>query len=392
MPPERNNSILKRSALRFVILVGVVSLFADMTYEGARSINGQYLAVFGASATIVGFVSGLGELVGYALRLVSGYISDRTGKYWAITILGYAVNMLAVPLLALAGRWETAAFLMITERIGKGIRTPTRDAMLSHATKEIGRGWGFGLHEALDQIGAVIGPLIVSAVLYFRGGYKAAFSILLVPALLALCILMIARFLYPRPRDFEVGPLKLEGKGFPKTFWFYLAAVAMIAVGYADFPLIAYHFKKVSVASDEWIPVFYAVAMGVDALSALFFGRLFDRVGISILILVSLLSSLFAPLVFLGGFDFALLGMALWGVGMGAQESIMRAAVAGMVSIDKRGSAYGIFNTGYGVSWFLGSVLMGVLYDKSIPSLIIFSVVMQLASVPLLFIIRNWHK
>lgn len=389
MPPEQNNSILKRSALKFVVLLGVVSLFADMTYEGARSITGPYLAVLGASATTVGVVAGFGELIGYGLRLISGYISDRTGQYWTITILGYAVNMLAVPLLALAGRWEIAAFLMITERLGKAIRTPARDAMLSHATKEIGRGWGFGLHEAMDQIGAVLGPLIISSVLYFRGGYQTSFGILLVPALLALGVLLAARLLYPRPRDLEAVSVKLEGKVFPRVFWLYLVAVALIAAGYADFPLIAYHFKKVSVASDNWIPIFYAIAMGVDALAALFFGRLFDRIGISILIVVSLLSSLFAPLVFLGGFDLALLGMALWGIGMGAQESIMRAAVAEMVPADKRGTAYGTFNLGYGVFWFLGSALMGVLYDTSITSLIVFSVVMQLASIPMLLLVRK---
>jgi MFS family permease len=392
IPLEYNKSIPKKSALRFVILLGAVSLFADITYEGARSITGPFLAVLGASATVVGIVSGFGELIGYGLRLVSGYISDRTGKYWTITLLGYGVNLLAVPLLALAGRWEIAAFLMITERLGKAIRTPARDAMLSHATKEIGRGWGFGLHEAMDQIGAVLGPLIVSSVLYFRGGYQTGFGILFIPALLALSVLLMARLLYPRPRDLEAVSVKLEGKGFPRVFWLYLLAIAFVAAGYADFPLIAYHFKKVSIASDDWIPIFYAVAMGIDALSALFFGHLFDRIGISILIVVSFLSSLFAPLVFLGGFDFALLGMSLWGVGMGAQESIMRAAVAGMVPINKRGSAYGIFNTGYGVFWFLGSVLMGILYDKSIPSLIIFSVVMQLASVPLFLLIKKESK
>lgn len=166
----------------------------------------------------------------------------------------------------------------------------------------------------------------------------------------------------------------------------------MIAAGYADFPLIAYHFKKVSVVSDSQIPIFYAVAMGVDALAAILFGRLFDRVGISILIVVALLSSLFAPLVFLGNFYFALMGMAFWGIGMGAQESVMRAAVAGMVPLDKRGTAYGTFNLGYGVFWFLGSTLMGILYDNSILFLIVFSVVMQLASIPLLFVTQKELK
>jgi MFS family permease len=389
LEPDGNRGISKGTALKFVILLGVVSLFADMTYEGARSITGPFLAVLGASGTIVGVVAGFGELIGYALRLVSGYVSDRTGKYWTVTLVGYLINLLAVPLLALAGRWEIAALLMVAERMGKAIRNPSRDAMLSHATQRIGRGWGFGLHEAMDQIGAILGPLIVASALYFKGGYRISFAILLIPALLALAVLIVAWALYPRPRDLEAASAELKTKGFSRVFWLYLAAVSLIAAGYVDFPLISYHFEKLSIVSKVWIPVFYAVAMGVDALSALFFGRLFDRVGLSILIVVSLLSSVFAPLVFLGGFSTALVGMALWGVGMGAQESIMRAAIAGMVSMDKRSTAYGIFNAGFGLFWFLGSALMGILYDVSLPSLIVFSVVMQLASVPLFFLMRK---
>jgi len=379
----------RKTAFNFIILLGVVSLLADMTYEGARSITGQYLALLGASGTVVGIVAGFGELVGYALRLVSGYISDKTGRYWLITIFGYTVNLLAVPLLALAGRWEIAAVLMISERIGKAIRTPSRDAMLSHATREVGRGWGFGLHEAMDQIGAMLGPLIVAAVLYIKGGYKTSFGILLIPAILALSVLLVARHLYPRPRDLEPEAVPVEIKGFPRVFWIYLAAIALIAAGYVDFPLIAYHFKKVSIASDNWIPVFYAIAMGVDALAALIFGRLFDRIGVSTLIFAALISSIFAPLVFLGGFYSAILGIALWGIGMGAQESIMRAEIANMIPINKRGSAYGVFNAGYGIFWFLGSALMGILYDISIPALIAFSVITQLASIPFFMMIKR---
>jgi len=379
----------RRTAFKFIILLGLVSLLADMTYEGARSITGPYLALLGASGTVVGIVAGFGELIGYALRLLSGYVSDKTGRYWLITIFGYTVNLLAVPLLALAGRWEIAAALMITERIGKAIRTPSRDAMLSHATKEIGRGWGFGLHEAMDQIGAMLGPLIVAAVLFIKGGYKTSFAILLIPALLALIVLSVARYLYPRPKDLETISVTLETKGFPRVFWIYLIAVAFVAAGYVDFPLVAYHFKKASIASDNWIPIFYAIAMGVDALAALIFGRLFDRKGVSILIFAVFASSLFAPLVFLGGFYSALFGIALWGIGMGAQESIMRAGIADMISANKRGSAYGVFNAGYGLFWFLGSAVMGIFYDISIPVLIIFSVVTQLASIPFLIMTKK---
>jgi len=378
-----STGISRRNALMFVILLGVVSLLADATYEGARSITGPFLLALGASGTIVGIVAGFGELVGYGLRLLSGLISDRTKRYWAITLVGYFINLLAVPLLALAGRWDVAAALMVTERVGKALRTPARDAMLSHATSELGRGWGFGLHEAMDQMGAVAGPLIVAAVLQLRGGFRTAFGLLAIPALLALAVLVASRFLYPRPQDLEAGPRRLETSGFPRVFWLYLGAVALVAAGYVDFPLIAYHFQKTAVVSPTWIPIFYAIAMGTDALAAMVFGRLFDRMGLATLALVSVVSAFFAPLTFLGGFWAALAGMALWGVGMGAQESIMRAAVAGMVARDRRGTAYGVFNAGYGLVWFLGSALMGVLYDVSLPALIAFSVLTQLASVPL---------
>jgi len=378
--------------LRFIILLGIVSLLADVTYEGARSITGPYLALLGASGTAVGIIAGSGELVGYALRLVSGYIADRTGRYWLITIFGYTVNLLAVPLLALAGRWEIAAALMITERIGKAIRTPSRDTMLSHATKDIGRGRGFGLHEAMDQIGAMTGPLIVAAVLYVKGGYKASFGILLIPAILAITVLSVARHLYPKPKDLEKSSVALETKGFPLVFWIYLCAVALVAAGYVDFPLMAYHFKKGAIASDNWIPVLYAIAMGIDAIAALLFGRLFDRRGVSVLIVAALISSLFAPFVFLGGFYAAIAGIVLWGIGMGAQESIMRAAIANMIPANKRGSAYGIFNAAYGLFWFLGSALMGIFYDVSIPVLIAFSVIVQLASIPFFLMAKTAVK
>jgi MFS family permease len=278
---------------------------------------------------------------------------------------------------------------MIVERMGKAIRNPVRDAMLSHATLEMGRGWGFGLHEAMDSTGAMIGPLIVAAVLYFKGTYQTGFAFLLIPAVLTIGVLITARMLYPKPRDLEATLPGLETKGFSSLYWIYLAAMALTAAGFADFPLIGYHFQKTSSVPENWVPIFYSVAMGAAALAALTFGHLFDRKGIPVLIAAVLLSSIFAPLVFLGGFALSLIGMALWGVGMGAQESIMRAAVPAMVQRDRRATAYGIFNTGYGVFWFLGSFLMGFLYDFSMPSLIAFSVAAQLASVPLLLMVKS---
>ncbi|MEW6114701.1 MAG: MFS transporter, partial [Thermodesulfobacteriota bacterium] len=366
-----------------------VSLFSDMTYEGARSITGPFLAVLGASATAVGVIAGLGELIGYGLRLLSGYAADKTRRYWSIVFLGYGMNLLAVPVLALAGHWEIAAILMIVERMGKAIRTPARDVMLACASDRIGRGWGFGLHEALDQIGAILGPLVVAAVFHFSGRYQTGFGFLLIPALIALSVLSASYKLYPNPHDLECASVKIESKGFPRAYWFYVLAIGCVAAGYADFPLVAYHFKKVAVIPDYWIPIFYSVAMGADAVAALIFGRVFDRIGFPVLVAAILLSSFFAPLAFWGGFSGALVGMALWGVGMGAQESIVRAAIADLVPRSKLGLAFGLFNTFYGLSWFVGSALMGVLYDISTTMLVFFSVAAQLVAVPVILASRK---
>lgn len=369
-----------RAALRFVLLLGVVSLFADLTYEGGRSIAGPFLAHLGASATVVGLVGGLGELLGYGLRLISGRLSDRTGRYWAITLVGYSLNLLAVPALALAGRWELAALLLLLERTGRAIRNPARDAMLSHATHETGRGFGFGLHEAMDQTGALLGPLLVAFVLHRTGAYPPAFVALLLPAVLSLGALLTARRLYPRPRDLEPAGVELQAAGIPRRLWLYLGGAGLVAAGYVDFPLIAFHFAKAGVVPSTWIPLLYSLGMGMAAAAALVAGRLFDRAGLPVIAGAVLLAAGFAPLVFLGGAGGAIVGMALWGLGMGVQDSVVRAAVAEMVPAGRRGSAFGLFDTGYGVCWFFGSALMGILYDRSVAAVVAFSVGAELAA------------
>lgn len=383
--------ISKSGAIIFVILMGIVSLFGDMTYEGARSIVGQYLAILGASGLVVGAVAGFGELIGYGFRLVTGYLSDKTGRYWAMTFVGFACNLLAVPLLALAVNWQSAAALIILERFGKAIRTPSRDAMLSYATKQTGRGWGFGLHEAMDQIGAILGPLMISLVLFNQWSYRMSFALLLAPALLALGILTYSWKLFPRPQELEVDVPKLTGGHFTKKYWLYMAAVSFIGAGYVDFALIAYHFKKVEAISDAWVPILFSISMGAAGVSALIFGRLFDLLGLSVLIFAIGISSLFSLFVFIDGFDLSLIGMILWGIGLGAQESIMRAFVANIVPMNKRGTAYGILNISFGVSWFLGSALMGFLYDVSLILLVIFSLGIQLLSLPIIFAVKKVH-
>jgi MFS family permease len=393
MENSKANHISRRRAMNFILILGVVSLFGDITYEGARSIIGPYLSILGASAAIVGFVSGLGEFIGYAVRLASGYIADRTKKYWMITWIGYLVNLLAVPLLAVAGRWEIAALLIILERLGKGIRNPSRDTMLSYATKEVGRGWGFGVHEAMDQIGAILGPMVVSLVLFLKLGYREGFAVLAIPAFLSLAALFVARINFPRPQELEAE--KEDFNQLPKlsnVFWLYNAFIFFSVLGFAAFSLISFHMKKFNIVPDAQIPVFFAIAMAVDAFFALLAGKLYDRIGLKFLLIAPLLTIPIPLLSFSYSYWGILLGMILWGAGMGIQESIMRAAIADITMISKRGIGYGVFNTSYGLALLMGSSLMGILYDISLTFIVLFTIVSELVSLPFFFLILKKIK
>ena len=385
----RQRTASRTNALKFVLLIGVLSFFADFTYEGSRSIVGPYLALLGASAAAIAIITGFGELVGYGLRLISGRMADSTGKFWPITIFGYIVQMSSVPLLALAKSWEAAAFLVILERVGKAIRNPPRDVMLSHAGKQIGRGWAFGVHEALDQVGALFGPLLAALILASRSQYRLAFAVLLIPGLICLAFLFVARWLYPKPQEMEAETPNVETRGIPRIFWLYLSAAGLVAAGFVDYPLIAFHLQHTSTVSKDLIPVFYAVAMGVSGLGSLVLGRLYDRAGFSILIFLTAITAPFAPLVFWGHFWVSLVGMALWGLGIGVHESLIPAAVAQMVPRERRASAYGLFTTGYGVFWFLGSVAIGFLYQYSVSAAVAFCVALELAAIPVLIVVRR---
>jgi MFS family permease len=377
-------------ALKFVLMVGVMSFFADFTYEGSRSVIGPYLGALGAGALAISVIGGLGEFLGYGLRLFSGRGADRSGRYWPITISGYAVQMAAVPLLALAGNWEVAALLIIAERVGKATRNPPRDAMLSHAAMELGFGWGFGIHEALDQFGAMFGPLLVALILAVsQHDYQLAFAALAVPAAITFSLVLVARRFFPRPQELSAGPAEVITAGLPREFWIYLAGAALVAAGCADFPLIAFHFQQARTMPAPIVPVFYAVAMAVSGTGSLIFGRLYDKAGIGVLIPLTIGSAAYAPLVFLGGVWTALAGIALWGLGTGVQESIIPAAVAPMVSPDRRASAYGLFTAAYGTAWVLGSVVIGVLFDVSLTAVAIFAVAAQVAAVPFIMTVRR---
>ena len=381
----------RRRALVFVVLLGIVSLFADMTYEGSRSIWGPFFGTLGATGTIVGLVAGGGELLGYLLRLFTGALADRTRRYWAITIAGYAINLLAVPALALAGNWPVAAGLVILERSGKALRTPARDAMLSYAAKDMGgAGWAFGLHEALDSIGGLLGPLIAALVLFLHGGYRHAFAWLLLPALAALVSLVIARMKFPQPQELEPHPAPQAADARAlRDLKVFLVATALIAAGFADFALIAFHFAKDQIVANDAVPVLYALASLAGGTTALVLGRLFDQRGLSVLLWTTLVPALYAPLVFLGGAWAAIAGMILWGIGFGAHDSLFRAAVAQRIPRERRATVMGVFNAIYGSAWFAGSLLLGALYDLNPLHTVIAALLLQLAACPLLWSLRS---
>ncbi len=364
-------------------MLGVVSLFADMTYEGGRSIAGPFLAHLGATGLVVGFVAGFGELVGYGIRVISGAAADRTRRYWPIAFAGYAINLLAVPALAVARAWPVAGALIVGERLGRGVRKPSVGSMLASAGSQIGHGWAFGFHEAMDQAGATVGPLVVAALLSLHRGFSAAFGVLLAPAILSLAALAVARVQYPAPHTLERNPVP-RVRRFGAAYWWLAAGAACTAAGFADFALVSFHFSKAHVVPDALVPVLYAGAMLVGVLCAPVFGRLSDRFRSPVLLGAFAVTAFFAPLCFLGGPAAAVAGVLVWGFGMATQETLLPAFVARMIPAPQRATALGLFDGIFGVSWFLGSIAMGALYDLSAPWLVLFSVVAQVVALPLL--------
>lgn len=372
------------SPMRFVIAFGAVSMFADMVYEGVRSITGPYLATFGASAAIAGLVTEIGEAAALVLRLPSGRLADRTGRLWPLSIAGYAITAIAVPLLALAQVFWQAAALIVAERFGKAVRTPARDSMLAAASVRFGRGMTFAIHEAMDQSGALIGPLIVAAMIA-TAGYRAGFAVLAIPGLLALAVLVWLRRSVPHPLAYEAeSPSKTveaaDRGPLPVRFWFYLAFTCLAMLGFSTFAVPAYHMHVAHVLADDMIPISYAAAMAAAGIAALISGRLYDRVGLWSLSVALVLAVVAAMLIFSIDPLRVWIGAIVWGATAGVHDSTTRAAVADIVPRSRRGEGYGIFAVGYGFAWLAGSTLIGLLYPVSLIALVTFVAATQVAA------------
>ena len=386
---DRTKTFDPKSALAFIVAFGIVSLFADMTYEGMRGITGPFLATLGASGAAVGIIAGGGELAGYLLRLFSARLVERTRAYWLIALAGYVVQMAAVPLLALAGNWWMAAVLIVIERAGKAMRNPAANTMMSRAGEHIGQGWAFGLHEAMDQTGAMAGPLIAAFVLARHHDYRLAFLWLGVPAVLTVLSVALTALRYPYAGHVRPTETKGIASGLSRAFWLYSASAALFAFGFADYSLAAYHYSKAAVVGAATIPILYAAAMGASGAGSLIFGRWFDRRGLVVLFPGIGLAALAPPLMFLGGATLAVVGTVLWGIALGVQDAIMSAAVARLVPEQYRARAYGLFPALYGVAWFMGSATLGALYDVSLVSLaVVASLAQLLAFYPLWLAVR----
>ncbi|MFA5350717.1 MAG: MFS transporter [Candidatus Omnitrophota bacterium] len=395
----------KRAAFALIFLFGLVSLFGDMVYEGARSVNGPYLKTLGANAAIVRLVAGIAEFLGYAIRLLSGYFADKTKAYWLFTFIGYGL-LVSVPLLALTGIWQVAVVFIIIERLGKALRSPAKDTILSQATKQVGTGIGFAIAEVLDQIGAIVGPLIFTVLFVVLGkgnrsllDYQHGYSLLWIPLILVMLCIVFAYRRLPNPEILETSVIKTqETDKLGKVFWIYTIFTFVTTLGFANFALIGYHFKTRHILSDAQIPLFYALAMGVDAVAALIIGKAYDifkarrsneKAGLITLIAIPAFSLFIPVFVFSTRFSFVLAGVIIWGIVMGAHETVMKSAIADLTPLKKRGTGYGIFNTVYGLAIFIGSAFTGLLYEYSIPAIIIISVVVELAAIPVFFILKK---
>jgi MFS family permease len=366
------------------LTLGIVNLLADITYEGGAALNGPFLGSLGATGAVISIVAGLGECLGYAIRSVSGYVSDKSGRHWLVTFVGYAINLLAVPAMALAPNWQTAAALVLAERIGRGVRKPTVEAMLSYTTGKHGRGWVYAVNTAMDETGATLGPLLMALVLLLKGSYATGYALLLASSAAALAALVVARIGFPVPSRLEEGGGKTAGAPtFTAAYWLYMGAGTLFAAGLTSFELVSFHLNRVGAVPDAFVPVLLSVATAGGVVTSLLFGKLYDRIGIAVVVGAACASAMCSPLIFLGGSRVILAGMLLWGIGYATQDTLIKALIASVLPERRRGTAFGVFYLGYGGGWLAGSTFMGLLYERSRPGLIAFAMTIQIASVPL---------
>lgn len=396
------------TAWRVVWWFGFVSLSADMVYEGARSVYGPLLAALGASAVVVGLVTGAGEAVALVLRLAFGPIADRTGRYWSLTILGYGLTAVCVPLLALSPRLGTAglafaATMILLERLGKAVRSPSKSALLAHVASAVGRGRGFGVHKALDQVGAFAGPLVVAAVVA-ASSLWAGMAVLAVPGAIAMVLLLTLRRRVPDPSVYDDEPAhaiptdeaprgwwaEAVGAGLSGDFFRYAVAASLTTGALVTFGIIGYHLTVEGLLPVAAVPIVYAGAMAVEAVAALIVGTIYDRTGTRVLLVVPVLVALVPALALSSALVAVLAGVVAWGFAQGVQDSTVKAVVAELVEAPRRATAYGVFAGIQGLLAIVGGVGAGWLYERSLPALV--AVVAITQAVALLLLLDTFRR
>ncbi len=385
----------RKKAILLIILFGIISLIGDTIYEGARSVYGPYTKSIGMDIALVGLITGLAEFFGYFIRIISGYLSDKSKNYWLFTILGYFL-LISVPLMAISTLWQVISIFIIIERIGKAIRSPAKDTILSSSTKHIGTGLGFAIHEVLDQIGAIIGPLLFSLIIFLSKknsneliGYKNSFIFMLIPFLILMITVIFARIKVPQPEKLEIEDKNIE-ENLSGTFWLYSIFTIVTTMGFISFVILGYFFKEKNILNDAQIPFFYAIGMGVDAIAALIIGKSYDilknkykntKAGLKVLIVIPLFTILIPILAFFKNYYYAIASIMVWGIVMGCHETIMKSAIADLTHIKKRGTGYGVFNTFYGLAILISNTIYGFLYTVNFYYIIISIFVLQFVSI-----------
>ncbi|MEM3055231.1 MAG: MFS transporter [Candidatus Bathyarchaeia archaeon] len=387
-------SIKTKSAYIAILLLGIVSLMGDVVYEGSRGIVPSYLAFLGASAFIIVFVGRLGEFLGYAFRLISGILSDTTKAYWVFIFLGYGL-IVSIPLLGFTSIWTIAIILILLERLGKAFRSPSRDAVLSMVSKDMGAGKAFGVHELLDQIGAILGPILVTGLMFYSGNnYSQTFSLLLLPFIVLMATLVYTNKTIGKVKPVKPEKVQRENRKLGKAFYIYAFAVAINALGLIPYELILYKASTILRSTEQWIvPLIYTGIQAVDAPSALLSGYSYDRFKLKILVLPFVLSVI-PPILTLANADLPMLVIAavFFGLVLGMQESIYRAAVSDFAPISSRGTAYGVFNTAYGVGMLAGGTVYGLIAELK-PSLIfVASYVFATQALAVLLLLKSFSK
>jgi MFS family permease len=383
---ENKNGQRLASAVKVIILFGVISLLGDMVYESARGANSQYFNLLSISAAQVGLVFGIGEFLGYFLRLLAGVLSDKSGKHWIFIFVGYGM-LLVVPFMGFTMNWNILVILILMERIGKSLRNPAKDTVLSGiAENQVGTGFAFGLQEALDQIGALAGPLIFTSVFFMTGKngipeYQLSYKLLFIP--FVLLMLFVTHAYRSIKRNNLIADLKKRefcSERLEPTFWIYTAFTFFCTLGFVNFSIIGYHLKVSNLMSDGNITLLYSGAMAVDAIAALLVGKAYDRMkkekemktgGLAVLMAIPFFTLLLPFMTVSSSITLIITGMAIFGVVMGTHETIMRSAIADITPFHKRGTGYGVFNAVYGLAFLIGSALMGWLYDLNQPGNII---------------------